>query len=282
MIPWIVDREIASSESDAFVLGYGGSSLVNLTHLIAEIEGSSKQKDRIALIYGPRTIVWNPYGDAEYLFRFGRKINFASFATDGTAISSVALRYNDPLDPNSGRRADRQIMTGWQGVVELIAAAVQRSKAWKNLETIETHTYTERWDSGETAHFTLWATPRHTWRVAWDAQHEVARRFRAGAHTFVHNQPVQIAEISVHRYWEDEYFVEKVTEIRLFPEQAGSPTGNLGRLYVNSTWEEADPSDSQVVQNMHELPMPLCIDLGDQFLMRIKPHDDLMIDMNWE
>lgn len=282
MIPWIVDRENARSESEAFVLGGEGSALVNLTHLIAEIEASPRQKDALALFYGPRSVVWNPYGDAQYLFRFGRKINFASFAMHSNAISTVGLRYNDPLDPNSGRRTDSQILTGWQGVVELIAAAIRRSKTWKNLETIEAFVHTEQWVEGETAYFDVWATPRQTRRVAWDAPHEGSFRFSAGAHTFVHNQPVRVAEITVHRYWEDEYFAEKVTHIRLFPEQAGTPTGRRGLFYVNNTWERPRPSDSQIVQHMRELPMPMCIDLGDQFLMRIKPHDDLMINMNWE
>lgn len=268
MIPWITSR-LADGTGEMQIPGTG-SSIFGLTALLWDVERPQRAKDQLVLVEAPRSLVWYPYGDAMYLFRRSRRVGFASFAVNGNAISSVGFRYQDPMDPNSGTRKHSQLLTGWQGVAELVAAAVRRSREWKNLETIEV-------DHDGYTYYKLWATPRHDLRVVWPT----TRDFDRGACAFKRNQPVQLASISVERHWEDDYLAEEVTNIQLYPDYYGYQQGGWGK-YSSERWQQY-VTDRELAQAAGAaIDAPMFLDLSDQFLERIKPHDGLELNINWE
>lgn len=244
-------------------------ALYSLTGLLWDIEGSSVEKERLLLVDAPRSVVYHGYGQGMYLMRQKSRVPFASFELDH-GIKTVCFRYNDPMDPGSGRRKSTKLLTGWQGTAELIKGAVTRSKTWKNLETIEV----ESWmDHGfERVVYEVWATPVRNRTLCWPLN---PGNYSSGAITFVRNQPEQIARVEVAREYVNRHLVEEVIWIEPYPQLAPSMNDPYGD-YPNLRWLPFDPD---VYRSQSTPPTPLFVDLSHSYITKIQPHDDLELDI---
>lgn len=250
MIPWINQR---LAGYDAQGIGNTRDSfdpVLGLTLLLQEIEQSPKN---LLLMTPPRSVVFLSNEEGMYLFREGRRVPFASFASQH-GLTSVNFRYTDPMDPSSGRRAFH-LLTGWQGTAELIASAIKHSRHWKNLETIQSEVNPEL--------YTVWATPTHDMRFAW--KEEASKEYSV---TFRRNQPVALAHVSV-------LHTEEVISMRLFPwtKPARVARRPEARLQMKSQ------SMVKMPNTMPALQAPVIVDLSNQWLTRFTPHDDF--EINW-
>lgn len=258
MIPWVANR--MRHEPDGHLFTGEGMPIFNLVTLLWEIEQNAVEKHRLMLLEAPSSVVYHGYGDALYLFRQKSRVPFVSFGCPGS-IASVGFRYNDPVDPASGCRKSKRILTGWQGVAELIAAAVRRSAMWKDLETIEVSSETNF--DRESVTYDVWATPRYDRLLTWSA----GRNYHSGSLTLVKNRPLRLASVNVDRQWIEGQLLEEVALITLYPDVCGYFTED------DSHWESSTREDYA------KLPAPLFIDLSHECMMRMIPHDGF--EINW-
>lgn len=256
MIPWVANR--MQHEPDGHLFIGEGMPIFNLVSLLWEIEQNTAPKRRLMLLEAPSSTVYHGYGDAFYLFRQRSRVPFASFGCPG-GIASVGFRYNDPLDPASGCRKSKRILTGWQGVAELIAAAVRRSTMWKDLETIEVSSETSF--DRELVTYDVWATPRYNRFLTWSA----GRNYRGGSLILVKNRPQRLASVNVSRQWTENQLLEEVELITLYPDVCGYFT------------DDDSNRESSTCEDYAKLPAPLFVDLSHERMMRMIPHDGFEI-----
>ena len=286
MIPWILERANASGPlSKPYFDGRSHSNvLFALTTLLWEIEQSPKERQRLLVVAAPRSQVWTGYGNPLYLFRGRSRAPFASFESHGGRITTVGFRYNDPMDPASGRRQGPIILTGWQGTAELIASAVRHSRLWKRLETVETDSWND--DGIDRVTYDVWATPRYCREILWRA----GDRYLDGHLFFEPCKPIRLAEVVVFRRYVGDYIVEEVQGTQLYPDLAGIEhyddydgwgnredyVYNGGGLYGNPNWYGGYWHTESA-----NLPAPLFVDISGHMLPRIQPHDGFELDINW-
>jgi hypothetical protein len=204
MIPWIAERlESHPNTARSFELG----QVERLSLLLQEIERATPQ--RLVSLQSPRSAVWYG-GNGHYLLRENRAAALASFAVS-TYIESVALRYRDPLDIRSGRRSETELLSGWDGVSQLIASAVRHSSHWKQLQTIEVAPVWS-WDTHVTSKaYDIWVRPRYDMAIGWKRQYNGIGQ---GAYRFMRNTDVRIAHITVETSGNQ----EEVALIELYPD----------------------------------------------------------------
>jgi len=270
-IPWISERILDENETRTAQMFHGTwSVLFNLITLLWEIEQSAKEKERYVLVEAPRSLVYHGYGDAWYGFRKNSRVPFVSIEMH-IGIASVGFRYNDPLDPASGCRNDTTVRTGWQGTAELIDAAVRRSKLWKRCETVETESWN---DSGSRVTYDVWAYPQIRREISWNQ----TPHYQAGRIAFSPGRAVKLATVHVVRAYIEGQQTEQVVGLTLFPDLSAERMYDDEDLPSNENWQllPAQWSTPRI-----PLPMPVYLDLSDQMMTRIQPHDGFELKINW-
>lgn len=217
-------------------------------------------------------------GEGHYLFREGSRVPFVSFASD-QGLRSINFRYNDPMDPNSGKRKF-SLLSGWQGTAELLASATRQSALWKNLETVQTGARRRSVHLGTThMQYIVWATPRQDLTFAWTASAPGAViRYEAGKVTLRRNKPVQLARVEV---LVDNDGSEKVLATHPYPEYSGESYDEYDHtsrdgLYFNSSWRSLAEDETVTPLSTQAATY---VDLSDNYLTRYRPHDDF--EINW-
>lgn len=270
MIPWIYQRFMSADTDEQGYPFTGSDPVFALTALLQEITGRTKKN--LTVMTPPRSVVFYGNDEGHYLFRGGSKVPFASFSSHH-GLGSVGFRYNDPMDPDSGRR-DFSLLTGWQGTAELLASAMRQSKLWKNLETVQV---AFGWPDLE---YIVWATPRQDMTFAWTASAKNATaRFRAGKVTLRRNKPVILARVEV-AVGDDGS--ESVIATHPYPEFSGEQYDGYGFYsphspYCNDHWQPLAKDETVAPLNTQAATH---VDLSDHHIMRYRPHDDWMI--NWK
>lgn len=228
----------------------------------------------------PRSIVFYGNGEGHYLFREGSRVPFVSFSSyDG--LRSVNFRYNDPMDPNSGKRKF-SLLSGWQGTAELLASATRQSPYWKNLETVQTSKGWYDENLGATrVEYIVWATPRQDLTFAWTAlAPNAVARFRAGKVMLRRNNPVMLASVEVVVRDDGS---EAVIATHPYPQFSGEQYDEYGlyspyNTYSNDPcWEYLDENETVTPLNTQAATH---VDLSDNYLTRYRPHDDF--EINWQ
>lgn len=276
MIPWINQRFMSDEQEYLFT---GSDPVFALTVLLQEITGRTKKN--LMVMTPPRSIVFYGNDEGHYLFREGSRVPFVSFSSyDG--LRSVNFRYNDPMDPNSGKR-EFSLLSGWQGTAELLASAMRQSPYWKNLETVQSgsNLWHDENLSATRVEYIVWATPRQDMTFAWTASAvDAVIRYKAGKVTLRRNKPVQLARVEV---LVDNDGSEQVLATHPYPEFRGeqAPSHAIGYSrvhmpYRNDLWwflaedEVVTPLNAQAATH---------VDLSDNYLTRYRPHDDF--EINW-
>ena len=269
MIPWIAERLKNVENGHLF---YANSSPAHmLCSLVWDIQQNKVGKEQLMFVEAPRSLVFHNFGDASYLFWRKSRVPFASFAVPVAGLTSVGLRYNDPLDPASGLRKKGKIMTGWQGAAELLDSAVRRSSNWKNLQTIEVEAY-ERYGRHEVT-YELWATPVGGSRyVRWEQSYQPT--YTGGSVTFYCNEPMLIARATVNRGQDGGQNFEDLLHLTIYPELRGYQT-SAGSAFSSRNWGSGP---GQVY--LPNIPPIEYLDLSHQTVTHFTPHDELVLTVN--
>lgn len=243
-----------------------------LAFLLADIEGSASENQRIIEVFGPRAAVFHGQGDPAYLFR-GSLHSFASFALgSGQSILTVLPRYVDPMFPKSGRRKSSILLSGWQGVSEILESAVRRSTNWKNFQTIETDSIADDWGFTQVT-YEIWATPREERILVWD-DHDA---FQAGVASMRQSVPVLLARAEVNLRPQDSGFtIEEVMHLTLYPRFAGTLLPGATYMCNDNWW----PDYIKVNVPQTEMLRPILVDMSHKQVLRFQPHDELKLALS--
>jgi hypothetical protein len=276
MIPWIYQR-FMTAESEQGYPFIGSDPVFALTALLQEITGRTKKN--LMVMTPPRSVVFYGSDEGHYLFREGSRVPFASFSSyDG--LSSVNFRYNDPMDPNSGKRTF-SLLTGWQGTAELLASAMRQSKSWKDLETVQTGIRRRSNHLGTTRmQYIVWATPRQDMTFTWSAStdRKATTCFAAGKVTLRRNKPVRLARVEVIVGKDGS---ESVIATHPYPDFSGEQSDDEGHYrslipYFSPSWQPLSADEDVKLLNTQAATH---VDLSESHLTRYRPHDDF--EINW-
>lgn len=295
VLPWLSCGKCIVGDIDPSMLAqHNRNPFDALAVLLADIEGATLEKQRIVQVFAPRAVVFHGQGDPAYLFRYGSPYGFASFALEAHGILTVLPRYNDPLNPKSGRRKSNMLLSGWQGVAEILESAVRHSSNWKNFQTIQTDAVRGElsWDD-DRATYEIWATPRATRIVEWCEQPNKRHpdsHVTEGYVVMVQSDPVLLARATVREHVQDDgWLIEEVVQLELYPDFVGRVIGYDCGCDRGLVLEEQAPE----VHNCnwrHNLYVPRCeprvmlpikVDMSHERVMRFQPHDELKLSLTW-
>lgn len=269
MIPWIAERHKNVDNGHLFYVDSSGAHM--LGSLIWDIQQINATKEQLMFVEAPRSLVFHNFGDASYLYWRKSRVPFASFAVYVGTLTTVGLRYNDPLDPASGLRKKGKIVTGWQGAAELLDSAIRRSSKWKHLQTIEVDVR-ENYDRQDVT-YELWATPRANWTIRWHGSYQPT--YTGGRVEFRHNEPVLIARATVSRGYDKGRLFEDLVRLTIYPELHGY-WSSFANGFVSQVWGR-EPERA----NLPDIPPIQYLDLSDQTVTSFTPHDELVLRVNW-